>query len=645
MTNTSQAATEPEKHRLRVINRDNNAAVEQRTLQNEHAQKVEDSQRGKIGGKNKAVDSYLVNKDVHPAANRNDPLCELPAGFQRKSDGIYALADSQNGKAHRILGPIDFLAQTRDDASASWGLLMEWPDDDAHPHRWSMRKSLLSGTGSEIFATLADRGCYVSTTKHGRYKILELLSAVTVDARARAVEKVGWVDGAFALPDRTIGDKPKARIIFQGSESFDHAYRCKGELGQWQQSVARACQGNSLLVLALSAGFAGPLLSPLGEEGGGIHLRGPSSIGKSTALCAAGSIWGGPDFVRQWRTTANALEGSCVQHNGTLLCLDELAQLDPNDAGIAAYMISNGSGKARADRSGLPRAVAKWQVIFLSTGEIGLAELVESRTRGPKRSAAGQEVRILDCEADVGQGFGLFETLHDAPDADAFARQIKQAASEVYGLAGPAFVDCLVADSGGYLGFLNKKIDDFVSTNVPANADGQVKRAGRRFAVIAAAGELAARYDILPWAMGEATSACAAVFQRWLAGRGGLGSAEDRDAIAKVRGFLELHGSARFQPIDDDDNDDEPVRPIINRVGFSKLCDGKREYYILPLAWKNEVCAGMDATRVAKVLAERKLLRPDAAGKNSCTKDLPGLGKTRCYIVTSDIFETEVGAA
>ncbi len=36
--------------------------------------------------------------------------------------------------------------------------------------------------------------------------------------------------------------------------------------------------------LAISTAFAAALVGPCGEESGGIHLRGPSSIGKTTAL-------------------------------------------------------------------------------------------------------------------------------------------------------------------------------------------------------------------------------------------------------------------------------------------------------------------------------------------------------------------------
>src|SRR5690606_4640071 len=180
-----------------------------------------------------------------------------------------------------------------------------------------------------------------------------------------------------------------------------------------------------------------------GSEGGGLHMRGPSSIGKSTSLLAAASVWGAPTFVRQWRATANGLEGVAEQANDCLLILDELAQLDPREAGSVAYLLANGTGKSRASQSGEARAAKRWLTFFLSSGEISLAEHARSDGRG-RRSPAGQEVRILDIEADAGKGLGLFDTLHSHPNGDALARAIKDKAAQHYGIAGPEFVRRLV---------------------------------------------------------------------------------------------------------------------------------------------------------------------------------------------------------
>src|SRR5271166_263531 len=203
------------------------------------------------------------------------------------------------------------------------------------------------------------------------------------------------------------------RIILQTSAAIDHAYRQSGTFEGWQEHVARYAAGNSRLGLALATAFAAPLLYPTSSESGGFHFRGGSSTGKTTALIVAGSAWGGGGvrgFIRTWRATSNGLEGVAALHCDALLCLDEMGQVDGREAGQIAYMLGNGCGKARANRDGFARPSAEWRSLFLSSGEVGLADKIAEDGRG-RRAAAGQQVRIVDIAADAGAGLGLFENL------------------------------------------------------------------------------------------------------------------------------------------------------------------------------------------------------------------------------------------
>ena len=168
-------------------------------------------------------------------------------------------------------------------------------------------------------------------------------------------------------------------------------------------------------MLSVCAALAPPLLDLVEAESGGMHLRGSSSIGKTTALRVAGSVWGGGGahgYIRSWRATDNGLEGVALAHCDALLCLDELSQVAPQAAAEVAYMLANGQGKARAGRTGAARSAKAWRVLFLSTGEIGLADKIGEDPRSRKRLMAGQEVRVIDLPADAGAGLGLFEELH-----------------------------------------------------------------------------------------------------------------------------------------------------------------------------------------------------------------------------------------
>jgi len=560
------------------------------------------------------------------------PIVQMPFGFHMTAKGLFQDQDDDKGPL-LLCGPIEVVAETRDLHSTAWGVLLRWNDNDDKPHQLAVARSMLAGDGREVRQLLLHGGLYVAPSTKARNGLQTVLASVKIARRARAVARVGWADGAFALPDRTIGAGGGDLVVYQGAGAVDHDYRTNGTLAGWQEGVARHGIGNSRIAIALCAGFVGPLLEAVGGEGGGIHLRGQSSIGKSTALLAAASIWGPPSFVRQWRATANGLEGIAEQANETLLILDELAQLDAKEAGSIAYMLANGCGKSRASQTGDARAARRWLTFFLSSGEISLAEHARSDGRG-RRSAAGQEVRILDIEADAGKGLGLFDTPAGFANGDTLARAIKGAAAEHYGIAGPQFVQRIIGHLDGQAGLIRQGIDRFAGDCLPAKASGQVARACRRFGLIAMAGEIATGLGILPWQSGEATGAAKVIFESWLAGRGGAGAAEDGAAIEQVAEFLTAHGAARFQPIEGDG-----PTIIHNRAGFWRLDPmGRRESLIPATIWKGEVCRGLNAKAVSALLLERGHLVPDGAGKASVSVALPGMGKTRCYIVRQSIF-------
>jgi putative DNA primase/helicase len=206
------------------------------------------------------------------------------------------------------------------------------------------------------------------------------------------------------------GEQNDERHFMQMEHAFDHKYNVHGSLDDWRDNVAKLAEGNSRLVFAISTALAAALVGPCGVESGGFHYRGSSSIGKTTTLYVAGSVWGGGGhlgFNVSWRATSNGLEGVAVLHNGALLCLDEISQVSAKEAGDIAYMLANGSGKNRAGRNGSLRKPAQWRLLFLSTGEISLAEKIAEDLRG-KRQTAGQEVRCVDIPADTGV-HGLFE--------------------------------------------------------------------------------------------------------------------------------------------------------------------------------------------------------------------------------------------
>lgn len=391
--------------------------------------------------------------------------------------------------------------------------------------------------------------------------------------------------------------------------------------------MAALAQGNTRLVFALSAAFAGPLADIAEEDSGGFHFRGTSSSGKSTALRLAASVWGNPSrYMRLWRSTTNGLEGLAALHNDSLLILDEIGQIDPAAAGEAAYMLANGQGKARAKLNGHAKAPQRWRLLFLSAGEVSLATVMAS---DGKKASAGQEIRLANIEADAGADMGMFETLHGIPTAAALATAIKEAAEKYHGAIGIQWLNRLVENRATLAVDVTNRIKAFLAQAKPVDASGQVERVARRFALVSVAGELATAYGLTGWQEGEATHAALACFAVWLDAFGGAGNHEERAILAQVRAFFEAHGASRFEDINADG-----TQRILNRVGFYRLGeDGRREYLVPPEAFRREICRGLDEKLAKEVLIKAGMLQRGKDGRPTQNHRLPDLGQTRCYVM------------
>lgn len=556
--------------------------------------------------------------------------------------GVYWIGTAQRdgetieAEPQWICAPLEIAALTRDANGGEWGRLLVFADRDGHEHRWAMPMAMLAGSGEELRAELLRQGLELTTFAQRRPKLAEYIGHAQPEAKARCVLRTGWHDGVFVLPSRTFGERAGEPVIFQGATVDGVALSTAGTFDAWRAQVAAPCAGNSRLVLALSAAFAGPCLGLLDSEGGGFHLRGSSSSGKSTALALAASVFGPPAFARTWRATDNALEAVASLYSDLLLPLDEIGQLDPRNAGAAAYLLANGQGKSRSHRDGSARAAARFRLLFLSAGEVGLGDLV---TASGNKSRAGHEVRVVDVPADVEGGAGIFERLPDGCEPGEFADRLKRAAAEHYGHALPAWLDVLTGDAQAARDALRRVRDALADAMSGTDAAGQVRRVAQRFALAAAAGELATAKGLTGWHDGEATAAARACFAAWLDSRGTVGAAEPAAMLAQVRLFLAQHGESRFSPWRDADESHKPR--TINRAGFRKGKDDDGSglaFYIEAEVFRAEVCSGFDPRQVARTLAHAGALRLGSKGEFTRRERLPDGRQARVYVVLAELW-------
>ena len=558
-------------------------------------------------------------------ARQQDDACPLPEGYrlvpEGRGAGLYKLETTADGdvKETRLGPPLFVRGMTRDADGSDWGLLLEWHDPDGRPHRWAMPLELLNRQGGEWYGQLASGGWL--GMPGCRSKVAAFLLAVRPRKRVRCVPRVGWTDGAYVLPDGVYGSSGPAAgeaIVLQ-SAGHSGLYTTAGTLEGWQE-IGRLCVGNSRLSFALCAAFAGPLLKLAGLEGGGFSFEGCSSSGKTTALQVAASVWGGPAHLRGWRTTDNGLEGLAALHNDGLLVLDEVGQASGKTLSAAPYLLANGAGKARSGRDGGLRRAHSWRLLFLSSGEVGLADKL---AEGGLKARAGQEVRFIGLPVEK----SMLSEWHGLPSAGAVAARIKALAEQHYGHAGRAFLRFLTAEMEPVQESIRPDINELVERLCPADADGQVRRAAQRFALCAVAGNLARLAGVIPMEL-DPVGSVENCFRDWLAARGGAGPAEDAAILAQVRLFIEQHGASRFQ-----DMDTEQAHGVIKRAGFrARGRDGRTEYLVLPEVFRTEVATGFSPRRAAAVLRNAGWLCSND-GKTSVLRTLPELGRRRVYAI------------
>lgn len=593
--------------------------------------------------------------------------------FTSNADGVWFSERDPNGTLKRpqwLCSPLAVTATTSDADGGGYGYLLEFVCPRGKLQRWAMPARMLAGDGAEYRATLLNAGLRIAPGVKPRGQLTTYIQTRAPAEMAQCTDRIGWHGRAFVLPRETLhrapaeGEADPERIVFQTDGTAESAFRGRGSLAQWRERVAAPCVGNSRLLFAVCCAFAGPMLRPSGTESGGFHLRGDSSGGKTTALRLAASVWGGANYLQRWRATDNALEAVAAQHCDGLLILDELAQVDPKTAGECAYMLANEQSKARSNRNGQPRPRLTWRLLFLSAGEIGLAQHM---SEGGKRARAGQELRMADVPADAGASCGIFEALHGHEGGAVFADVLNRAAEAFHGTAGRAWLEWAVANVDTLKARTRAGIEDLAGQWVPDAASGQVHRVGRRFALAAVAGELATEAGLTGWPKGECTRGVRQCFEAWLATRqGGIGNSEEAQMLTQVRKWLQLNGAGRFTWWHRGLDDRAPDKGL--RAGFRRMVtadgtpvksnsDHQREFgatvqasdaeettvehFVFPAVFEAEACEGFDSRAVLRLLRAAGHLTPDKGRPFDCKARLPGMGPTKCYRIKATIFEDE----
>ncbi|OYU19153.1 MAG: hypothetical protein CFE34_06705 [Rhodobacteraceae bacterium PARR1] len=425
----------------------------------------------------------------------------LPAGHIFDQDRQVIFACRSDETREDICGPIAVLRSVHDLDGTNWSREVAFidrggdvkaliiPDDD-----------LLGGTA------VAKRFASMGLAIYGSPKdFLDFLKAWEMPGpRAVRLHRQGWASPqvrAFMFPD--------GMII--GADPNDTAHQFVGRVARsdFAPVAASAClamrplvRGNAMAITAICAGLAGPILGLFNANGFGLHLAGPSGIGKSTLGKLAQSVWSTAPLATGEATSAAVLATLVRGHHG-LVVIDELRP--KKGQAEVAYSMGNGNGRGRTNGQGDLIEPTHTVGIVLTTGEISAADAISG---SGDQVHDGQMVRHITLPL-VGFPHGIFDVLNGFASFEDLAAAISEAGLRHGGSMARRFITQLCRWEGDISKDLkamiarnhHELISQLVTSDWPT--DPKAKRVLRNFAVLQAAGELAESFGMACWDEGD----------------------------------------------------------------------------------------------------------------------------------------------
>ncbi|WP_447877038.1 DUF927 domain-containing protein [Serratia fonticola] len=484
---------------------------------------------------------------------------------------------------------------------------------------------------------LVSKGLRLNLDKEKEWKGIYKELRKNIDERVRLCTRPGFAGRAYLNGSAQIfgNGKGYGPLPYPGSPAFNYDEQERGELEDWQTKVVPLALHSSRLILGLCSAFAGPCLHLTGIESGGFHFYGPSSTGKSTLMLMAASVFGSSRFVKKWSITEAGLEQVAESRNDSLLLLDELKLLgkNKNEAAEKAqnciYMLGSGEGKQR--HSGYQKAVSRWRLVMLSTGEFSLGQ---HANEGSLARLDGERVRVVDVPADAGADFGIFDTKPEKLTPPKLAERIQSRCGFYHGTAGPAFITNMLKEKKKSVKKkLKKHISHFMDQHKIDKEDGIEVRMAKRFALVYASGVLASEYGILPLTQEVIMTGISSCY---------------RDACGDpVKGFdFSDEFKAEFDsnlldlqnpPKKSYTKEELDKIPIIQTImGRNK---DKKTVYAVNTAFFDTNVEGDTPDNVTALLREDDILYPDNGGKKTRSMSYQKITLARRYCLIKDQFD------
>lgn len=325
----------------------------------------------------------------------------VPAGWQLDASGVARLNEEGHAKAV-MPDPAVIVGRSKNIVDGTEAVGISWVRDGGWQNITVPRATIAT---SHSIVDLAGKGLPVTSNNAPdvvqyfadfETQNLELLRPSQISHR------LGWIgnegDQGFLL-GRNLITAPGAvagAISFSGADVGDDqlvdGYCVSGTDAGWVAAIGPLVN-YPRVQLAIYAALVPPLLSIFKAPNFIFSFAGPTSLGKTTALRLAASIWGCPDeraaasVMSGWNATRTYVERSMGVVNCIPMFLDDTKRAtNEKDIAQIVYDVSAGRGRGRGSRAGIAESTT-YQTVLISTGESQLASFTED---------GGTRARILE---------------------------------------------------------------------------------------------------------------------------------------------------------------------------------------------------------------------------------------------------------
>jgi hypothetical protein len=443
----------------------------------------------------------------HPQA---DDLM-VPPGYTLDALGTYSLRPGRGGapiKDRVAHYPMILEGYVRDVETGASMVVVAWFANEQWRRMVVTREAM--AIGSDISRAAAPYGAPIHTANSNA--VILYLAAFEAQNLAhfeevKGVSRMGWLPGqeAFLVGTQLVsetGTRPiqspmslhdgwaATDFVFVPSgrevERILSGYRQEGTLEGWNRAATLA-SNYPLAMAGLYVSMLPPLLQILGADNFVWEWSGKSSVGKTTALGLAASVWGQPrlnlepSIVSSWRVTDVYIERMLATLGDLPMYLDDTRTASTRmkngiDPVQVVYDVVSGTTKGRGTISGT-EAKRAWRTILMSTGE---EPITGDSTK------LGVFARTW---AIFGQPWGT-----TSPETAAMVLEIESLVSENYGVLGPLWVQRILekrASWGKWRGIYRDIRDQYGTRGVTGENGGLAGRLGKNIAAIEVCANLA----------------------------------------------------------------------------------------------------------------------------------------------------------